>query len=123
MSRKKKQPRPTPEELETQADEILRQNNEDLVDLIKRNTELMEQIGRDLLQPRNDPHYLQALQARDKVREQIANKVAMLHLVPDPTRDKTWVSAVFSHAEGEEMARLMSEHLEAPIQRYEGPSE
>lgn len=84
-------------------------------------TNRLEEIAKETLQPRNDPEYLAALQARDKTREAIANKIDMLHLVPD--LDKTWISAAFSHADGEEVARLMQEHFEAKLHRHAGRSE
>jgi hypothetical protein len=103
--------------LEAKADEILAKDHADLIAEVKRNTELIEQIYKDLRQPSNDPAYLEKLQRVEQVRNNLANKITLLHLVPD--KDKLWISAAFSHADGETCARLMAEHFEASVQRYD----
>jgi hypothetical protein len=111
----------------SQADEILRRDNErmqrelEMADLLKRNTELMEQIHSDLIKPSDDPEYLKALQTRDKTRERIANKVETVHVVPDG--NKTWLGIGLTnprhHADALEVAKQMGEHFECRVITHE----
>ncbi len=130
MARKKKT-RPDPAELEAQADSILSQDNDgmqrqlEMAEVIKRNTELMEQIQRDLIAPNNDPVYRERLEACRQLRDDIANVIETVHLVPDGR--KHWLGLGLTNptnrAQAEEAVRRLGEHFEAKIIRHEGVAE
>ena len=128
MSRKRK-PKPTPQELEAQATEILQRDTEERwAEIIQKNTEAierLEQIHYELRQPSNDPQYLASLQAVKTQRDSIANQVLRVHVVPDQTG--TWVGLEMrdkaNHGNVLEVARQVAEHLEAEVIRHDRPSD
>jgi len=130
MSRKKKQ-KPDPVALEAQADSILAADSDrmrrelEMAEVIKRNTELMEQIQRDLIAPNNNPAYLANLEASRRLRDEIANVVASVHLVPDGKKHWLGIGLVnpTNRAEAEEAVRKLGEHFEAKIIRHDGAAE
>jgi hypothetical protein len=106
-----------PDELERQADAIIRRGDDELLAEIRRNSETLERIQQELLQPRNDPEYLKRLEEADAARSFIANKVETVHIVPDG--GKTWVGLGLTnprhHADALEVARRLGEHFEATV--------
>lgn len=115
---RKNQKRPSSEELEAKADEILRKDKEDLLAQIAKNTEMLERIQAELLQPRNDPHYLQKLQENEANRNAIANKISQIDIVPDGNKSYLGVGR-FTHGDARELALLLSSHFEAKIRQHE----
>lgn len=123
MSRKPK--KPAPAELEAQADAILRRDETALLKQIATGVEALEACYKELIQPRNDPHYVKALEDRETQRNAIANAVDKVHIVPDG--GKTWIAVGLTnprdHAAAMETARRMGEHFEAEIIRHQGAME
>ena len=112
------------DKLGSQADEILRRDSErmqrelEMADVIKRNTELLEQIQRDLVKPSDDPEYIKKLQTTQAARDAAANKITQIDLVPDG--EKTYVGVgAFRHGEARELGLLLSSHFEAKIRQHE----
>ncbi len=110
MSRKKPKG-PSPEELEAQADELLRQDRATLED-IAANVQVLLDGFAQLKLPSNDPRYLQALQDCKRERDELGAKLTQLHIVPD-SGQKTWLSVgSFPHHEALDIARKLAAHFE-----------
>ena len=118
---RKKQPKPTPEELDAQADELLRQSDHALLVSMAENMEAIRAGFDQLKLPSNDPSYLQKLQTTEACRNAIANQVETVHVVPDG--NKTWIGIGLTnprhHADALEVARKMGEHFEARVITHE----
>ncbi len=117
MSRKRKKG-PTPEELEAQADEILRQADHDMLKAIAENVEALRQGMEALKLPSNDPEYLKRLQATEAARNAIANRVNQVDIVPDGAKSYLGLGS-FTHGDARELAMLLSSHFEAKIRQHE----
>ncbi len=114
-----------PAGLSVLGDEILRRDNErmerelEMTDLLKRNTELMEQIHKDLIKPSDDPEYLKRLQANEAERNAIANKINQIDIVPDGLKSYVGVGS-FNHDEAKELSLLLASHFEvSKIRQHE----
>ncbi len=118
MSRKKPKG-PTPEELEAQADELLRKQDHDMLQAILENTQALCDGLAQLKLPSNDPDYLRRLQTSDAARAALSNRLTRLDIVPDG--QKTWISVgSFPHHEAADLARKLADHFEiSTIQTHE----
>jgi hypothetical protein len=114
----KKKNRPSPEELEAQADELLRKADHDLLVALAENVEALRQGMESLKLPSNDPHYLSKLQATEAARNAIANKINQIDIVPDGQKSYLGIGS-FKHGDARELALLLSSHFEAKIRQHE----
>ena len=131
MTRRPKTTKPSPEQLEAQADAILRQaerGEKVLGEITKATsaiTETLERIHQELLAPRNDPEYVRRLEEADARRNQIANEVGAIHLFPDG--NETWIGVSINNrrdqAKAIEVGRQMAEHFEAKLFRHDASVE
>lgn len=121
MNRKRN--RPSPAELEAQADELLRKADHDMLEAIAANVQTLCEGFAELRQPSNDPEYLKRLQTSEAQRNAIANKVHSVGVFPDGY--ETWIGVSVGNrrnqADVREVARLLGEHLEAPVINH-GPT-
>lgn len=114
----KRRPRKSPSELEAEADAILAKDREE-----RWLGEIAALRGcyEELVKPSNDPEYLKKLKATEATRNEIANKIASVHIVPD--NGKTWIGVGLTnprhHADALEVARMMGEHFEARVITHE----
>jgi hypothetical protein len=110
--------------LEQQADAILDRDSQ-LVQQLGQHAEALQACYRELLQPRNDPQYLQALEGHEADREALANVTSAVHHVVEG--GKSWLSISLTnprnHAIASEAARKLGRHLEARVYRHEDPKE
>lgn len=85
----------------------------------------LEAIDIETRLPNNDPEYLKAIEARDKTRAEISNKVDTVHIIPD--NGKTHLGVTLTnprhHADAREVGRLMAEHFEAKLIAHEDPAD
>ncbi len=118
MSRKKPKG-PSPEELEAQADELLRKQDHDMLQAILENTQAICDGMATLKLPSQDPEYLKRLQTSEATRNAIANELTRIDVVPDG--NKTWLSVgSFSHHKAADLARKLADHFEiGTIQTHE----
>ena len=116
MSRKRKGP--TPEELEAQADALLRKADHDLLVALEANVEAIRAGMEQLKLPSNDPNYLAKLHANEAARNAIANRISQIDIVPDGQKSYIGIGS-FKHHEARELALLLSSHLEAKIRQHE----
>ena len=85
---------------------------------ISQNVQALVDGMETLKLPSNDPHYLAKLQACDRTRVAIANKLTQVDIVPDGQKSYLGVGS-FPHGEAREIARMLSEHLEMKILVHE----
>lgn len=106
-----------PEDLETAADRVLMQGQEQMLQEIAALREMYE----TLKMPSNDPGYLQKLQSAERQRADLAKRILNVHIVPDG--DKTWLSVGLqdprNKAEAHAVARDLGTHLEARVISHE----
>jgi DNA-binding protein H-NS len=118
---RKKQPKPTPEELDAQADELLRQSDHALLVSMAENVEALRAGFEAIKLPSNDPEYLKRLQVTEAQRNAISNKIETVHIVPD--NGKTWIGIGLTnprhHADALEVAKQMGEHFECRVITHE----
>ena len=114
----KKKQKPTSEELEAQADELLRKADHDLLVALAENVEALRQGMESLKLPSNDPHYLARLQSVDAARTAIANRINQVDIVPDGAKSYLGLGS-FTHGDARELAMLLSSHFEAKIRQHE----
>ena len=119
MTRKKQ--KPTPEELDRQADEILETADRAMLEAIAANVQTLCEGFAQLKLPSNDPEYLRRLQASDAARSAIANKLTQVDVVKDGNRTYLGVGS-FQHHEALDIARRLSEHFELTIRTWEQPA-
>lgn len=119
MTRKK--PKPSSAQLEEQGSAILRRADDLIVAELARHREILERMQQELIQPRNDPEYLKTLEDSEARRNEIANHVATVHIVPDG--GETWIGVSINNRrnqpEAREVARLMADHFEAKVISHE----
>ena len=110
--------------MEGQADAILARDAQ-LVQELGQHADALQACYRELLAPRNDPQYLQALENHEADRQAIANVTASVHHVVDG--GKSWLSIGLTnprnHAAASEAARQLGRHLEVPLIRHDDPKE
>lgn len=116
MTRKPK--RPTPEELEAQADDILRQADHAMLEAIAANVQTLCEGFAQLKLPSNDPEYLKRLQVSDAMRSAIANKLTQIDIVPDGNKSYLGVGS-FNHGEAREIALKLAELFETKIRQHQ----
>ena len=117
MSRKK-QRRPSSDELEGLGDEILRKADHDMLEAIAANVQTLCEGFAQLKLPSNDPEYLRKLQSCEAARNAIANRLTQIDIVPDGNKSYLGVGG-FKHHEAKEIALLLAEHFEARIRQHE----
>lgn len=122
---RRKPTKPSPAELEAQANAILRQADRDMLTAIADNVQTLCEGFAALRQPSNDPHYLKTLQDREATRNAIANDIKNVHIVPDG--NKTWIALglcePWNKATAMRVARQVGEHFEAGVIHHDGPME
>lgn len=120
MARRKTQ-RPSPAELEAQADELLAaeaEHDRKMLSAILENTQALRESWAQLKLPSDDPEYLRRLQTTEAQRNAIANKLTQIDIVPDGT--KSWLSVGgFPHHEAKELAAKLAEHFETQIRQHD----
>ncbi len=126
---RKKQRRPSLEEqspeLEAQADKLLAEAEHDrkMLSAVLENTQTILDGFAQLKLPSNDPEYLKKLQDHDRNRSAIANSIGALHVYSDPDKGETWIGVSVVNrrhtASVIETARLMGEHFEAKVIKYD----
>ncbi len=115
----RKKPRgPTPEQIEAQADEFLLNADREMLLAISQNVQAICDGMEALKLPSNDPHYLAKLQACDRTRVAIANKLTQVDIIPNG--NKCFIGVGHFHSgEAREIARMLSEHFETKILVHE----
>ncbi len=116
MGRRKQ--KPTPIELDKQADAILATADRDMLEAIAANVQTLCEGFSQLKLPSNDPEYLKRLQVSEAARNAIANRLTQVDLVPDGNKTYLGVGS-FPHHEARELAQMLSEHFETKIRRHE----
>ncbi len=115
MARRKQ--KPSPVELEAQADEILRNADRDMLEAIAANVQALCEGMAALKLPSNDPEYLKRLQASDAQRSALSNLILQVDVVRDGHKTYLGVGS-FPHGDALDIARRLSEHLEAKIRTW-----
>ena len=118
MARNKKPKSPSTEELETQADALLKKADHDMLEAIAANVQTLCEGFAQLKLPSNDPEYLRKLQATEAARNAIANRLTQIDIVPDGNKSYLGVGG-FKHHEAKELAMMLAEHFEAKIRQHE----
>lgn len=111
---RKKQQKPTPEQIDRQADEFLLNADREMLLAISQNVQAICDGMAELKLPSNDPHYLAKLQACDRARVAIANKITQVDVIPNGNKSFLGIGH-FHHGEARDIARMLSEHFETKI--------
>ncbi len=115
---RKKPKGPTPEDLKAEADEILRNAEHDAISSILEHVQAISAGMEALKLPSNDPKYLERLQAGDRARVAIANKLTQVDVVRDGNRTYLGVGS-FPHGDALDIARRLADHFECKIRSWE----
>lgn len=105
--------KPSPEELEAQADAILRKDQADSIAAILDHVQTIAAGMETLRLPSNDPHYLSKLQAAETARANIAKKLTQIELVPSTAGNGQYIGlGWFPNHEARELAQKLAQHFE-----------
>ncbi len=117
MARRKQQ-KPTPEQIEAQADEFLLNADREMLLAISQNVQALCDGMAELKLPSNDPEYLSRLQRSDEARAYISNKLTQIDVVRDGNRTYLGVGS-FQHGEALDLSRRLADLFECKIRSWE----
>ncbi len=115
MARKKQ--KPTPEQIEAQADEFLLNADREMLLAISQNVQAICDGMAELRLPSNDPKYLERLQQKERDVSAIAERIIQIDIVPDGKKSYIGVGS-FNTADAQSLARDISALFEAKIRQH-----
>ncbi len=118
MTRKRRKQGPTPEQLDAEADAILRKADRDMLLAMAENVQTLCEGFAQLKLPSNDPEYLSRLQASEAARNAIALRILQIDIVPDGAKSYLGIGS-FTHHEALELARQLADHFETKIRQHQ----
>ena len=103
--------------LEREADKILENADRQMLEAIAANVQALCEGMAALKLPSNDPEYLKRLQHSDAQRSALSNLILQVDVVRDGHKTYLGVGS-FPHSDALDIARRLSEHLEAKIRTW-----